>query len=58
MIYRLFIIILKFQTFLINDSFMYEIITLLLHELTISAIVLINSNQYDQKQFQRRRDAL
>ena len=58
MIYRLFIIILKFQTFLINDSFMYEIITLLLHELTISAIVLINRNQYDQKQFQRRRDAL
>ena len=51
MIYRLFIIILKFQTFLIDDSFMYEIITLLLHKLTISAIVPINRNQYDQKQF-------
>ena len=58
MIYRLFIIILKFQTFLIDDSFMYEIITLLLHKLTISAIVPINRNQYDQKQFQRRRDSL
>ena len=58
MIYRLFIIILKFQTFLIDDSFMYEIITLLLHKLTISAIVPINRNRYDQKQFQRRRDSL
>ena len=51
MIYRLFIIILKFQTFLINDSFMYAIIALLLHKLTISAIVPINRNRYDQKQF-------
>lgn len=58
MIYRLFIIILKFQTFLIGILFMYAIITLLLHKLTISAIVLINRIQYDQKQFQRRRDAL
>ena len=58
MIYRLFIIILKFQTFLISILFMYAIITLLLHKLTISAIVLINRIQYDQKQFQRRRDAL
>ena len=51
MIYRLFIIILKFQTFLINDSFMYEIIALLLHKLTISVIVTISRNQYDKKQF-------
>ena len=39
MIYRLFIIILKFQTFLIAILFMYAIITLLLHKLTISVIV-------------------
>lgn len=51
MIYRLFIIILKIQTFLIDDSFMYAIITLLLHKLTISAKEPINRNRYDQKQF-------
>ena len=51
MIYRLFIIILKIQTFLIGILFMYAIITLLLHKLTISAIISINRNRYDQKQF-------
>lgn len=58
MIYRLYIIILKIQAFLIGILFMYAIIALLLHKLTISAIEPINRNQYDQKQFQRRRDAL
>ena len=58
MIYCLYIIILKIQTFLISILFMYAIITLLLHKLTISVIEPINRNQYDQKQFQRRRDAL
>ena len=51
MIYRLYIIILKIQSFLINILSMYEIIALLLHKLTISAIVPINGNRYDQKQF-------
>lgn len=51
MIYRLNIIILKIQTFLISILFMYAIITLLLHKLTISAIIPINRNRYDQKQF-------
>ena len=51
MIYRLSIIILKIQSFLINILSMYEIIALLLHKLTISAIVPINRNRYDQKQF-------
>lgn len=47
MIYRLFIIILKIQTFLIGILSMYAIIALLLHKLTISAIVPINRYQYD-----------
>lgn len=51
MIYRLFIIILKIHTFLNGILFMYAIITLLLHKLTISAIVPININRYDQKHF-------
>ena len=51
MIYCLSIIILKIQTFLNGILFMYALITLLLHKLTISAIVPININQYDQKQF-------
>ena len=51
MIYCLYIIILKIQTFLISILFMYAIITLLLHKLTISAIIPINRNRYEQKQF-------
>lgn len=51
MIYRLYIIILIIQTFLIGILFMYAILTLLLHKLTISVIVPINRNQYDKKQF-------
>jgi len=51
MIYRLSIIILKIHTFLIDILSMYAIIALLLHKLTISAIVPINRNRYDQKQF-------
>ena len=40
-----------FRNFLIGILSMYAIIALLLHKLTISAIVPINRNRYDQKQF-------